>query len=888
MIRKLFLFIGLILSCSACKKTQEEYAMFNVGYFTIYPSAVIGQNYSAKTTQTGLRTNYYQREKNIIPKNIKYTFTVNGKNIEFPSSEYHQYHTKAQAHGHLDCPMVVFGKHAPDTSLKIKANTQANKALTAISFKLDFSPVLQEIKRQGYCQFGEDVIYKDELQDIALLTNIPQGMILNQPIEGTQQYLLEATDQEGIYQLTLQIRNRKEFTANQWKPSGRANYFYPELLSNVTILERNYQLAIDYVNDYFHHSAWATQSQTINEESNMTFATMLALGILDPETVKTNLTAQITQNRITNYDKHFGGWPISSEHVLWGISAWQLYLVTGDREWLEFIYPILQETVEQDIITLMDHHTGLIKGANIGVGASLSNYPKWMQPTDIFNSQHLSTNTIHYQLFSILAQASDLLGKESDRYRKYQQQLKLAINKNLWNENVGYYSSYVYGPSNLYKFNRIDYFGEAMTTLNGITSKRQAKLLYQNVPLAPFGIPAYCPLANNISDDQAHILPLIQTLWIWGASENSNEEAARFGIGSLLRANSLSLQTPASVNASTGTINYINATPEEKLWSACATLGLYYRVLMGMDFRESGLHFAPKIPGSFGSELHLKNFKYRNSLLDIQISGHGQHIKSFSIDNVAKSTHSIPNNIKGKHQVKIVMTNTPWPASEVDLLPMVKMLKSPMAKIDGNTLHWDQQKNAIAYNVLRNGLPYAYVADEHNFKLIPNDHAQYSVQGIDSLGFTSYISKPLLPESNTLLVPASNVTYHKSADVKGLKPIGYFTLKGEDRSMVNFQINLKHEGNYFIDFHYSNGQQPDKAQGACVSRSLSISGIYQGVVVMPSRGKGEWSNWGYSNKTLIRLPKGRSTISLSLESFNDGWRQENNKALIDYMRITAE
>ena len=58
-----------------------------------------------------------------------------------------------------------------------------------------------------------------------------------------------------------------------------------------------------------------------------------------------------------------------------------------------------------------------------------------------------------------------------------------------------------------------------------------------------------------------------------------------------------------------------------------------------------------------------------------------------------------------------------------------------------------------------------------------------------------------------------------------------------------------------------------------------------GTFVLPQRGKGEWSNWGYSNALKSRLVKGLNIITIRFESYNENMNGLVNQAMLDNMRL---
>ena len=55
--------------------------------------------------------------------------------------------------------------------------------------------------------------------------------------------------------------------------------------------------------------------------------------------------------------------------------------------------------------------------------------------------------------------------------------------------------------------------------------------------------------------------------------------------------------------------------------------------LVGLNFCENGIEFVPR-KTELTDEINLYYLKYRNSILNIKISGNGENIKSFKINGI--------------------------------------------------------------------------------------------------------------------------------------------------------------------------------------------------------------------------------------------------------------
>lgn len=98
-------------------------------------------------------------------------------------------------------------------------------------------------------------------------------------------------------------------------------------------------------------------------------------------------------------------------------------------------------------------------------------------------------------------------------------------------------------------------------------------------------------------------------------------------------------------------------------------------------------------------------------------------------------------------------------------------------------------------------------------------------------------------------------------------------------------ITVAKAGEYLMDVRYSNGSGPWNTDNKCAIRSLSVNGVYAGVLVFPQRGQDEWSDWGFSNSHGLKLNAGDNHLKITSEDWNQNMNGEVNTAMLDYLRI---
>jgi hypothetical protein len=134
-------------------------------------------------------------------------------------------------------------------------------------------------------------------------------------------------------------------------------------------------------------------------------------------------------------------------------------------------------------------------------------------------------------------------------------------------------------------------------------------------------------------------------------------------------------------------------------------------------------------------------------------------------------------------------------------------------------------------------------------------------------------------------VSAETVAPKSELNYQGANGSGFSELSTTVNTSVTFTVNISKAGQYSIDFRYANGNGPTNTENKCAIRNLSVDSKNVGTIVLPQRGKGEWSNWGYTNSVLVSLTAGKHTVRLSYESYNENMNQEINQAMLDELRL---
>lgn len=619
---------------------------------------------------------------------------------------------------------------------------------------------------------------------------------------------------------------------------------------------------------------------------DVSYSILLSMAYLQPEASRISLMKKVNANGVIVQDTGSGGaWPVSSDRTIWALAAYEVYKVTGDRTWLEYIYPVIKKSLADDALTVASA-TGLVKGETSFIDWREQSYPRWMQTADIYNSEALGTSVVHAAALDAMAAMADDLGykKESADYAAQAKAMADAINRELWLADKGYYAMYNYGRTSGILNPRAETLGESLAILYGIASPERAKTITESNPVTPFGAAIFFPQIADMPPYHNNALwPWVGAYWAIANAAAGNEEGTLEAIGSVFRPAALFATNKENFVLDNGDIaTELNSS--NMLWCLAGNLAITNRILFGINFEPRGLAFRPFVPKTLGGERTLDNFRYRDAVLSITVRGYGNEIKSFTL-NGKDHAPFIPSDIRGDNKIVITLADKEIAPMKVNRTPNVKAPLTPVTWIADGTLHWNPIEYIGHYEVLRDGERIA-TTRQTSYKL---DHpGEYQVVGVSADGVESFASEPRSNRSVTTIQPKDEVTVMISPEVsyQPSEAIAGYTGKGFaelDRKTgpLTFTVNIPESGTYAIAVRYANGNGPVNTENKCAIRTLNIDGKRLGVVVMPQRGVGNWNDWGFSNYITTPITAGSHTVTVDFRPENTNMNIATNHALVD-------
>lgn len=405
-------------------------------------------------------------------------------------------------------------------------------------------------------------------------------------------------------------------------------------------------------------------------------------GILCPDVAKNTLHSVMGKGE--------KGYYIDGQYwdaVIWTTGAWQYYLYTGDRELLAEAYEATVNSLEFFEKTEYNQELGLFRGAACygdGVAAypdiyashgfsGILSFPEYCKEHCAENGvgvpmYALSTNCLYYGAYVIADKMAVALGKEK-MYEEKAEKLCNVINESFWNEKKGTYN-YI-----IDNFGGSDYqegLGLAFAILYGVADEDKKAKIFKNTYVTPHGIACVWPTfarysafgENEFGRHSGTVWPHVQGFWASAAAQNGQREVFE---------NELLMQTDNAVNSGQfaeiyhpldGKIYggwqeenrdgiFLSKPQPWQTWSATAYIRNILLDLVGLQYTEEGLRFAPVCTNVAGN-IRLKHLVYRNAVLDITICKSDSKTTSFVLDGTECEAF-VPADINDKHKIEIFL-----------------------------------------------------------------------------------------------------------------------------------------------------------------------------------------------------------------------------------------
>ena len=357
---------------------------------------------------------------------------------------------------------------------------------------------------------------------------------------------------------------------------------------------------------------------------DVSYAAHLGLGWLDPQRVVRSLlfktsgfrdditpptgipdgTSQIVQDTGSG-----GSWPVSTDRVTWAWGAASaLHALTGKERatFAKQVLSALRGTLEADRLAAYDATSGLYGGEQSFLDWRTQSYAPWIvnNLSRMATAKALSTNVSHYQALALAAQlaAEDGDARNAQRYTDWSEQLKAAINRVFWLDDVKQYASMTTDDPTPVALHKFDLLGTALVVLSGVAPPERAADALARYPHAPFGAPVIAPQQPGVFVyHNRAIWPFVSAYALRAATAVKNPAVASHAFETLQRAAALNLSNMENLEWLTAKAQFDDG-PEinsrRQLWSVAAYLSAVAESVFGLRLTPEGLRIAPFLTSS--------------------------------------------------------------------------------------------------------------------------------------------------------------------------------------------------------------------------------------------------------------------------------------------------
>jgi len=877
---------------NAIKKAINTKTLYQSEAFSVYSDSVVQDSFVAKAiSREEIVSNYISPGIKKSPV-VKFKFSINGADNSAPSGKDNVI-VCADDSSLYQMPPVKFGQQYVD-STKVLPNDYLQKDVK-VKLRVDMTDVLNSFKKKGYYQaFDGKKIYKRDFHGVFVAGNVAPLTWDWNNLYSHKELELTDSNHDGIYETTLILNPHPDEnkTASSWKlskdisafPQYRSDDILPDALYNLALEEM--QNAIEPDSTFRTGKEWAGVWTR-----DISYSIILSMGILQPKVAMISLKKKVKNGKIIQDTGTGGAYPISTDREIWAVAAWEVYKVSGDKNWLQYADTIVKNSINDDLHNIYDPQTGMVKGESSFLDWREQTYPTWMQAADIYESECLGTNAVHFEANTVLSEMEAELGnkEEAKKYSDVAARIKKGMNRYLWQNDKGYFGQYLYGRNFKMLSPKSEALGEALSIYFDVADSREKQQkIVSNTPVTPYGISCIYPQIPCIPPyHNDAVWPFVESYWALASAKAGNEKSVIRAMCSVYRPAALFLTNKENFVASDGDYAGTQINSSNMLWSLSGNISLVYRILFGIHFNIDNMSFSPYVPKVFSGDRTLKNFKYRDAVLNIEVSGYGNIITAFYIDGKESSNYTVPSNLTGVHEIKIVLGNLDLPIDKINSVKDNFSPQMPTVNFRNEKISWqDTSTNISKFKVIKNGNIFKTFSDT-SVMLNSTEFANYQVIAVADNEIESFASEPLLvfPEQNQQIIQLEKFAAKSNKPYQGFSGNGFIEISKIVNRKINFTINVNEDGIYILDVKYANGNGPINTENKCASRTITIDSAITATLVFPQRGKDEWSNWGWSNSLKLQLTKGLHHVSISFEDWNENMNGDINQAMLDFVRL---
>ncbi|MBT3252776.1 MAG: hypothetical protein HN995_00935 [Candidatus Marinimicrobia bacterium] len=840
--------ISLLLALLTCCDRSDS-------PFKIDSKSVEEGEYLARAlSPTQMISNYPMELDTSIPQPILFKLSLNGDDNEAGFGQDH-YLIVPEGITEFYAPTLKFGVQSPMPPGTPSTIQQA----TNVYFRVDMRPVLESFEAQNYfITATNDTVTEKEFTGLYLAGGTaPLQWIWDYP-QPPEHLRFQDLDQDSIYELTLSFEPADpKIVDRSWTLSQDISHLPIFSSPEAPLLEALTNLALEEavlnIRDDGAFSAGKEWAGVWTRD--LSFAGQLSLAYLFPENMKTSLRAKLSNSGRIIQDTGTGGsWPVSSDRHIWTIAAWEVFLTTGDEDWLNEIREPVIQALQEDLLWNRDPVSGMLQGETSFEDWREQTYPTWMTPSNIHSSHALSTNIIFKRALEIGLALSE---NHQDIVRSWPeliQRLDHNILRHFWSPDLNAPASYIMATPTWIPASHRDILGESLGILYLNSFTNLDSQLVASYPRTQFGTPIishqlpHAPPYHNKA-----IWPFVETYGLLAAKQAENNQAYVHGFNSLIRSATLFMSHRENFEYNSGRPDETQINSDRQLWSVAGWLGAIYKGLFGItinydfDRKSFDLLLEPNNPFEW-DRFSLSNLTLHHTPITILINGSGSHILSMTING---NPHEVGNPIHLDGEAldirieleKVVTPSEPGIELADHLLP-----DAPDIFWSNDTLTWTSNSGQ---GIIELNGRYLDTLNQPTIMISDSLNGFFTTRSIDSTGQMSLPTKPhYLGPSATLMLSAKEP---------------YYIEIGEENAFIDMDFEVPSEGNYLIRFVYSNGSGPINTGNTCGLAKLVINNWWLEQMISFPHTAG-WDRLSTTSWAKAHFKQGKNSLMLNQET----------------------
>ena len=710
------------------------------------------------------------------------------------------------------------------------------------TLRVDLRQMLSDFSSKGVWVTAKgDSIFSDEFNGVWVIGTVKPLSWDLLPLARNNRLKLRPSEREGFYELDINFAPTDYVRACQftgWKGSGE-NKTFPKVHTADVLADALYNMAVETID---------RSDFSLMNLSELSLASLLVLAEAKPELCMQLLRSKVEGGMICQDLNGRFTFPVVNDRLIWACAAWQVYLATGNRRWLKYAHKVILATVEQIEQVSLCQTMHLVHGCDSYSSPELQ-YPRWMQPTDYYESLRLSTNAIYARCLYVLSLIDEELFLDSEQHYLAYKRVKDSINQTMWNESLGRYSSFLIDEVFARQSNVSCNLAQAACVLFDIADDDRATTLIARTPFYLTGIPTIYP--SRHSAPMGNQAAFVQGLWNLAAAHADNQMALRYGLAALYRW--------AAFNG----FGSAAASPQHNLLAACAVAAMSLKITAGITLSPEGIEFNPCVPDCFAGSKTISGIRYRGATFNLTIVGTGSAIKSFVVDGKPQNTNFLHSDVTGEHNITITLEAPAQPATQhVNISQPAICPFTPELQWTGDSARIVNFNSNLTYSVVINNRSFAGV---HEVFSVPVEEENKPLSIIHVVARGGGIeSQPSQPRE--FVSPNALTTYplarFANAGSKLLpahlsKQVVEFSADGINE--ITISAFAQRAGYYYLDVLYSCGAASVSITPMC---QVWVNTHRQDVLVLPVLGANQWRTFGYSNRIKVALLAGKNTIRL--------------------------